>query len=85
MTNQKTAQKIALIMAAGTGGHIFPGLAIARELEKQGFSIVWLATPNGMEHKLVAAAGYPIEVVAMAGVRSKGLLAWLTLDRKSVV
>jgi len=72
-------QKTALIMAAGTGGHIFPGIAIARELEKQGFSIVWLATPNGMEHKLVAAAGYPIEVVAMAGVRSKGLMAWLTL------
>jgi UDP-N-acetylglucosamine--N-acetylmuramyl-(pentapeptide) pyrophosphoryl-undecaprenol N-acetylglucosamine transferase len=72
-------QKTALIMAAGTGGHIFPGIAIARELEKQGFSIVWLATPSGMEHKLVAAVGYPIEVVAMAGVRSKGLMAWLTL------
>jgi UDP-N-acetylglucosamine--N-acetylmuramyl-(pentapeptide) pyrophosphoryl-undecaprenol N-acetylglucosamine transferase len=73
------ARKTALIMAAGTGGHIFPGIAIARELEKQGFAIVWLATPNGMEHKLVAAAGYPIEVVAMTGVHSKGLMAWLSL------
>jgi UDP-N-acetylglucosamine--N-acetylmuramyl-(pentapeptide) pyrophosphoryl-undecaprenol N-acetylglucosamine transferase len=72
-------QKTALIMAAGTGGHIFPGIAIARELQKQGFAIVWLATPHGMEHKLVAAAGYPIEVVAMAGVRSKGVMAWFTL------
>jgi UDP-N-acetylglucosamine--N-acetylmuramyl-(pentapeptide) pyrophosphoryl-undecaprenol N-acetylglucosamine transferase len=77
-------QKTALIMAAGTGGHIFPGIAVARELEKQGFAIVWLATPNGMEHKLVAAAGYPIEVVAMAGVRSKGLMAWLTLPFRLV-
>ncbi len=73
------AKRTALIMAAGTGGHIFPGIAIARELEKQGFAIVWLATPYGMAHKLVASAGYPIEVVTMAGVRSKGLMAWLTL------
>ncbi len=78
------AKRTALIMAAGTGGHIFPGIAIARELEKQGFLIVWLATPRGMEHKLVAAAGYPIEMVAMAGVRSKGLIAWLTLPFKLV-
>ncbi len=73
------AKRTALIMAAGTGGHIFPGIAIARELEKQGFAIVWLATPHGMEHKLVKSAGYPIEVVAMAGVRSKGGMAWLAL------
>ncbi|MFN7673692.1 MAG: glycosyltransferase, partial [Betaproteobacteria bacterium] len=44
--------KTALIMAAGTGGHIYPGIAIAQVLETRGFRIVWLATPNGMEHKL---------------------------------
>ncbi|MFN7221706.1 MAG: undecaprenyldiphospho-muramoylpentapeptide beta-N-acetylglucosaminyltransferase [Burkholderiales bacterium] len=71
--------KTALIMAAGTGGHIYPGIAIARELEAKGFRIVWLATPNGMEHKLVGKVGYPIEVVQMSGVRSKGKLAWLLL------
>ncbi len=71
--------RTALIMAAGTGGHIFPGIAIAKALQQQGFNIVWLATPNGMENKLVAQAGYPIEVIAMSGVRSKGIVAWALL------
>jgi UDP-N-acetylglucosamine--N-acetylmuramyl-(pentapeptide) pyrophosphoryl-undecaprenol N-acetylglucosamine transferase len=71
--------KTALIMAAGTGGHIYPGIAIAQVLETRGFRIVWLATPNGMEHKLVGKVGYPIEVVVMSGVRGKGKAAWLTL------
>ena len=71
--------KTALIMAAGTGGHIYPGIAIAKVLEAKGFRIVWLATPHGMEHKLVGKVGYPIEVVAMSGVRGKGKLAWLML------
>ncbi|MBL8525725.1 MAG: undecaprenyldiphospho-muramoylpentapeptide beta-N-acetylglucosaminyltransferase [Betaproteobacteria bacterium] len=71
--------KTALIMAAGTGGHIYPGLAIADVLVKNGWNIVWLATPTGMEHKLVGRVGYPIEVVQMSGVRSKGLLAWTLL------
>jgi UDP-N-acetylglucosamine--N-acetylmuramyl-(pentapeptide) pyrophosphoryl-undecaprenol N-acetylglucosamine transferase len=71
--------KTALIMAAGTGGHIYPGIAIAKVLEEKGFRIVWLATPNGMEHKLVGKVGYPIEVVAMSGVRGKGKLAWILL------
>lgn len=71
--------KTALIMAAGTGGHIYPGLAIAEVLAARGWRIVWLATPAGMEHKLVGRAGYDIEVVSMSGVRSKGAIAWLTL------
>jgi UDP-N-acetylglucosamine--N-acetylmuramyl-(pentapeptide) pyrophosphoryl-undecaprenol N-acetylglucosamine transferase len=69
----------ALIMAAGTGGHIYPGLAIAAVLAARGWAIVWLGTPSGMEHKLVGQVGYPIEVVHMTGVRSKGLLAWALL------
>lgn len=72
-------KKTALIMAAGTGGHIYPGLAIAEVLVARGWAIVWLATPAGMEHKLVGKVGYPIEVVQMSGVRSKGLLAWAML------
>ncbi|MBL8521739.1 MAG: undecaprenyldiphospho-muramoylpentapeptide beta-N-acetylglucosaminyltransferase [Betaproteobacteria bacterium] len=72
-------KRTALIMAAGTGGHIYPGLAIAQELVAQGWAIVWLATPAGMEHKLVGRAGYPIEVVPMQGVRGKGAVAWLLM------
>ncbi len=72
-------KRTALIMAAGTGGHIYPGLAIAGALAARGWAIVWLATPAGMEHKLVGKAGYPIEVVQMSGVRSKGATAWLLL------
>jgi UDP-N-acetylglucosamine--N-acetylmuramyl-(pentapeptide) pyrophosphoryl-undecaprenol N-acetylglucosamine transferase len=68
-----------LIMAAGTGGHIFPGLAIAGELAARGWNIHWMGTPAGMENKLVARAGYPIVTVNMAGVRGKGVAAWLTL------
>ena len=71
--------RTALIMAAGTGGHIYPGLAIAEVLVARGWRIVWMATPAGMEHKLVGRAGYDIHVVNMAGVRSKGAIAWLTL------
>lgn len=71
--------RTALIMAAGTGGHIYPGLAIAEALVAAGFRIVWLASPDGMEHQLVGRVGYPIETVAMRGVRGKGAMAWLML------
>jgi len=74
-----------LIMAAGTGGHIFPGLAIARELQSRGWKVHWMGTPAGMERKLVAAAGYPMVTVNMAGVRSKGALAWLLLPLRLLV
>ena len=72
-------KRTALIMAAGTGGHIYPGLAIAEALVQRGWTIVWLATPAGMEHQLVGKAGYRLEVVNMSGVRSKGVGAWLAL------
>ncbi|HSN19248.1 MAG TPA: undecaprenyldiphospho-muramoylpentapeptide beta-N-acetylglucosaminyltransferase [Usitatibacter sp.] len=68
-----------LIMAAGTGGHIFPGLAIARELVSRGWSVHWMGTPHGMENRLVAEAGYPMVRVNMSGVRGKGIGAWLVL------
>ena len=74
-----------LIMAAGTGGHIFPGLAIAGELAARGWKIVWMGTPAGMENALVAKAGYPMVTVNMSGVRGKGLAAWLFLPARILI
>jgi UDP-N-acetylglucosamine--N-acetylmuramyl-(pentapeptide) pyrophosphoryl-undecaprenol N-acetylglucosamine transferase len=74
-----------LIMAAGTGGHIFPGLAIARELAARGWRVHWMGTPRGMENRLVAEAGYPMTRVSMAGVRGKGLMSWVTLPLRLAV
>jgi UDP-N-acetylglucosamine--N-acetylmuramyl-(pentapeptide) pyrophosphoryl-undecaprenol N-acetylglucosamine transferase len=77
--------RTVLIMAAGTGGHIFPGLAIARELQSRGWQVHWMGTPAGMENQLVAAAGYPIVTIAMKGVRGKGILAWGLLPLRLLV
>lgn len=74
-----------LVMAAGTGGHVMPGLAIARALAAKGWRIAWMGTPAGMERRLVAQAGYPLETVTMAGVRGKGALAWLLLPLRLLV
>jgi UDP-N-acetylglucosamine--N-acetylmuramyl-(pentapeptide) pyrophosphoryl-undecaprenol N-acetylglucosamine transferase len=66
-----------LIMAGGTGGHVFPALAVAKVLRARGVAVVWLGVPGSMESRLVPAQGFPIEWVRVAGIRGKGALAWL--------
>ena len=63
-----------VIMAAGTGGHIMPGLAVAREMQGRGWSVSWLGTSHGMENKLVPAAQIPLDTISFSGLRGKGLL-----------
>lgn len=68
-----------LIMAGGTGGHIYPGLAVADALRAQGWKVVWLGAPNSMEAELVPKHGYEVAWVNFSGVRGKGVLRLLTL------
>ena len=63
----------ALIMAGGTGGHIFPGLAVAEALRADGWRVHWLGAPNSMEARLVPPRGFPLEPVQFGGVRGKGV------------
>ncbi len=62
-----------LIMAGGTGGHIFPGLAVARALSHQGVEVHWLGTATGLEARLIPEAGFPLHCIQVGGVRGKGL------------
>lgn len=66
-------QKTALIMAGGTGGHIFPALAVARTLAARGWRVHWLGTSGSMESRLVPPEGFALEVIDFSGVRGKGL------------
>lgn len=66
-------EKVALIMAGGTGGHIFPGLAVAQALREQGWRVHWLGVPDSMESRLVPPQGFPLEAIQFSGVRGKGL------------
>ena len=63
-----------VIMAAGTGGHIIPGIAVAREMQGRGWSVSWLGTTTGMENRLVPPTGSALDRLAFTGLRGKGLL-----------
>ena len=67
-----------VIMAAGTGGHVIPGLAVAREMAHRGWTVSWLGTTQGMENRLVPPAGIEMDTIAFSGLRGKGLVHTLT-------
>ncbi|MBS0380180.1 MAG: undecaprenyldiphospho-muramoylpentapeptide beta-N-acetylglucosaminyltransferase [Proteobacteria bacterium] len=66
-----------LIMAGGTGGHVFPALALARLLREQSTEVVWLGTERGLESRVIPAEGIPLERLSVTGLRGKGALPWL--------
>jgi UDP-N-acetylglucosamine--N-acetylmuramyl-(pentapeptide) pyrophosphoryl-undecaprenol N-acetylglucosamine transferase len=67
-----------VIMAAGTGGHIIPGLAVADEMRARGWSVSWLGTREGMENRLVPPAGITLDTIGFSGLRGKGFLHMAT-------
>ena len=80
MTTQSKAT--LMVMAGGTGGHVYPAIAVADYLHAQGWQIVWLATEGGMENRLIADKPYAKAMITMRGVRGKGLSGWVLLPFK---
>lgn len=68
-----------LVMAGGTGGHIFPALAVAERLRAEGAEVLWLGAKDGLETRIVPRAGFPLETIRIRGLRGKGVMGWITL------
>ena len=73
----KASRSPIMIFAAGTGGHVFPALAVARNLEQQGIPVVWVGTKKGIESRVVADTAYRFEEISIGGLRNKDLLTYL--------
>ena len=77
--------RTALIMAGGTGGHVFPALAVAQQLRTQNVSVSWLGTRKGLEAKVIPEAGIDIDWITINGLRGNGIFGWLLAPYKLIV
>lgn len=77
-THSMAVTRHLVIMAAGTGGHVIPGLAVAREMSTRGWTVSWLGTEGGMENRLVPPTGIPMDRLSFSGLRGKGLAHTVT-------
>ncbi len=74
-----------MVIAGGTGGHVFPGLAVAEYLRGQGLDVVWMGTRAGLESRAVPAAGFEVEWITIRSLRGRGITGWLLLPIRLVV
>jgi len=81
MVNQS---KHILIAAGGTGGHVYPALAVADYLRAHGNKVTWVGTARGIESRLIPAANIPLKIISISGLRGKGILSWLLAPVKLV-
>ena len=80
-----TVNRTLMVMAGGTGGHVYPALAVADALRTRGWEVFWLGTKSGLEARVVPAAGIDMVWVSMGGVRGKGVLKKLLLPAMLLV
>lgn len=76
---------VIIVMAGGTGGHVFPALAVAKHLANSGYRIIWVGNRTGMEAELVPRHGFEMAWVSFSGLRGKGLMAKLMLPFNLIV
>lgn len=73
----KYSRSPVMILAGGTGGHVFPALAVAKKIEQQSVPLIWVGTKKGIESKVVAKAGFRLEWILVSGLRGKGVATYL--------
>ena len=83
--NTAASPRPVLIMAGGTGGHVFPALALARLLRSRSYQVVWLGTRRGLEARIVPSNNFPIEWLSVGGLRGKGLTTLLAAPFRLVL
>jgi len=83
--NSRKSDRLLCVMAGGTGGHVFPALAVAELLREQGMEVFWIGTRRGLETRLVPAHGFPLEWIGIEGLRGKGPRQLLAAPAKLAV